>query len=765
MSNSAPNLNNYLGTLTTGQQAEISFFSNANPDLTPANPSYNASTYSYGQAIITTAQAQLQTGCTITYNFNGSSLTLVQQADVEQAMAVWSGECNVKFVYDNASNALLNFTTTSAGESTSIGVQSTNVASVYQITSATVNINLSGAYGLPGDYNSTTGGYGQGSILHELGHVLGLGHAGPYNDSANPSSQQYSAYDSRAWSVMSYINPNDTSAKYYSSSPIPNANYTYTYTSGLTTYSTQTVATTPMGLDIYAVQRLYGGPTSTMFAGGQIFGFHSNIGYISPAGTLASVDMYNFAVDTNPIVTLYDYGSNNTLDLSGFTSNDHINLNAGAFSSTGNYTDNIFIEYGTAIDNFVAGSGNDTITANSQADRIFGGSGIDTVVFSGTELSYNLSRSGSLVDVSANGITDSLSSISYLQFSNALIATSSIPNSGLTCFAAGSLIETPWAQTPVEALQVGDIISTMAGPERIIWTGSRSIDLERIANPEAAYLVRIRAHALAWNIPAQDLLITEEHCLFIDGGLVPARMLVNGRSILRDTSIRRYSYHHVELAAHAIIKANGVLTETYLDTGNRAGFETSDCGLAPPDPKSWAEHAAAPLMTQREKVQPIWERLNNAAIERGLLPAFGWRKPTLTQDHGLHLQTEEGELIAPAEIAGNRFLFNLPPEARRLRLRSRTARRDETVGPFIDDRRRLGVLVGDIGFVEDGQDFKPWNPHHEASPMPGWHEPQWWGDRWTDGDAHLPLAAPPPANARLSVTIIDGGPYLEAVSY
>ena len=66
-----------------------------------------------------------------------------------------------------------------------------------------------------------------------------------------------------------------------------------------------------MPLDILAAQALYGAPTSTPLSGGQTFGFHSNI--TGPSGIF-----FDFTQNTNPILTLWDSGSNNTLDLSGW---------------------------------------------------------------------------------------------------------------------------------------------------------------------------------------------------------------------------------------------------------------------------------------------------------------------------------------------------------------------------------------------------------------------------------------------------------------
>ena len=104
------------------------------------------------------------------------------------------------------------------------------------------------------------------------------------------------------------------------------------------------------------MQRLYGAPTSTPLSGGQVFGFHCNVvGDIAP--------FFDFTVNTRPVVTLWDAGGGNTLDLSGYASGSKLDLNAGGFSSCAGLTNNIAIAYGTKIDAALLGSGADFIQA------------------------------------------------------------------------------------------------------------------------------------------------------------------------------------------------------------------------------------------------------------------------------------------------------------------------------------------------------------------------------------------------------------------
>ena len=121
------------------------------------------------------------------------------------------------------------------------------------------------------------------------------------------------------------------------------------------------------------MQRLYGVATTTPLSGGQTFGFHSNI-----AGDTAA--FYDFTLNTRPIVTLWDAGTGNTLDVSGFSAPSTIHLADGSFSSVAGLTDNLSIALGTRIDAVVGGPASDTLYANDDGDTLTGGGGGDLLL-------------------------------------------------------------------------------------------------------------------------------------------------------------------------------------------------------------------------------------------------------------------------------------------------------------------------------------------------------------------------------------------------
>ncbi|MFZ5779133.1 MAG: Hint domain-containing protein [Pseudomonadota bacterium] len=145
---------------------------------------------------------------------------------------------------------------------------------------------------------------------------------------------------------------------------------------------------------------------------------------------------------------------------------------------------------------------------------------------------------------------------------------------GGSCFLTGTLIATPLGDRRIEELKAGDTVRTeFGGVCRITAIASHRYSREGIAAPwdDKAKPVRIMRSAIADNVPSQDLYLTRDHAVFVDGVLVPAINLVNGTTIVIDDAedAEILEYFHIELDHHDVIEANGAKCETLIDAANR----------------------------------------------------------------------------------------------------------------------------------------------------------------------------------------------------
>jgi Hint domain len=181
---------------------------------------------------------------------------------------------------------------------------------------------------------------------------------------------------------------------------------------------------------------------------------------------------------------------------------------------------------------------------------------------------------------------------------------------GVICFTPGTLIATPKGERRVEELRAGDRISTAdCGAQTILWRGQRRITGARLFATPGLRPVRIRAGAMGEDRPDRDLVVSPGHRMLVRGTaaralfntdevLVAARDLVNGRSVLVDTTMPDVTYIHLMTGRHQVIRANGIDTESFhpanaeldlIEPGQRAAL----LALMPTllrDPMSYGPH-------------------------------------------------------------------------------------------------------------------------------------------------------------------------------
>ncbi|MDP2621022.1 MAG: M10 family metallopeptidase C-terminal domain-containing protein [Hyphomicrobiales bacterium] len=337
------------------------------------------------------------TGTTITYSFPTSGSTSTSYS-VDATQKAWIREA-IQLVGDALG---LTFVEVAPGASSNIKFVNDTGGGTYASTSyfsssraiASSTIYLDQSWSSNQSANLDYGSYGFLTILHEFLHALGLSHPGDYNaGSGGPITYANSAefeQDTHRYSVMSYF------AAYEDGSGT--SHFFWTGSSWQWVYPQS-----PMVYDLLALTEgnfagYFNGyaENSSTRSGNTVYGYNST----------ANREIFDFTINNAPVLTIFDSGGIDTLDLSGDTASRAlepvydssgqligwqnisstytrvIDLHEGAYSSTHGMSNNLAIAFGTVIENAIGTSFDDIIYGNDYANILNGGAG-DDILYGG----------------------------------------------------------------------------------------------------------------------------------------------------------------------------------------------------------------------------------------------------------------------------------------------------------------------------------------------------------------------------------------------
>lgn len=458
---------------------------------------------------------------------------------------------------------------------------------------------------------------------------------------------------------------------------------------------------------------------------------------------------------------------------SGATISDVVTIQDGGTATIWNNTSGTIdlsgdTNHGLTISGLESGGTVSTVISGWSGSKPGNSDSIDLPGVSADGASYAYPSDDQVVVTLANGNTITLNIPGVKNTGFVLSDDGHGGASAEVCFLSGSMIRTPEGDVAVENIKIGDEVVTFDWKNNkevtqpVAWVGkSHAFVYAEMPDDEAGYPVRVLKNAIAEGVPYKDMLITPEHCLFFRDRFVPVRMLVNGVSIFYDKSITSYDYYHVETEQHSVITADGMLTESYLDTGNRSSFrQEGKIATLRGAVRSWADDAGAPLGVERSFVEPLFRALEwreNSVVGTKISTT----KIETTTDPDLHLITQTDAVIRPMRKTAHHYSFMLPPNTESVRIVSRSSRPSDVIGPFVDDRRYMGVAVADVQLQCAKQQFDITSHLQDEKPS-GWHDTDWTDCAWTNGNAELPLGDHLTHGKMgiLSMTIRAAGPYL-----
>jgi len=317
-------------------------------------------------------------------------------------------------------------------------------------------------------------------------------------------------------------------------------------------------------------------------------------------------------------------------------------------------------------------------------------------------------------------------------------------NMTYACYLKGTNIATPDGEVKVEDLQAGDkVVTARGGVATVKWIGYRTLRKARIPAKDAirAFPITFMKDSVAKNVPHRDVTVSPHHLVLINNSLIPAMLLVNGKTVTQDFKRQSFQYFHVELDSFDILLADGLPAESYVDMGNRSMFENADTVDLHPD-------FTAKTDGSRPELEGITVQRSGAAVEAArkqlLKRAASMTQSVRVSDPDLRVEVNGQEVRAEAaegQIEGvMRFVLPAGTQASDLRILSRSSVVRDTTFHARRDLRQIGVGLARVT-IEDAAGRR--DIDLQDARLSGMHPSQdvhGVAMRWTNGAATIPAA-------------------------
>ncbi len=293
--------------------------------------------------------------------------------------------------------------------------------------------------------------------------------------------------------------------------------------------------------------------------------------------------------DATVIATTVDLGGTDYIALSGQANDTTVTGGGHEIVFSGGSATSASVQSG-GYEILSAGGSAISATLSSGGTEVVysGGTAVSTTVYLGgaIDLAYlTYADGGSATVTTSNVLTVSVGGETYTQQLSGDYAGErfqlSTDTSGDTlatltaapCYRTGTRIMTDHGEVAIEDLRIGDLVRTVLDGEAapIVWIGQRHVDCDRHPHPKRVWPVRIATDAFGPARPNADLFLSPDHAVYVNDVLIPIRHLINGTTIAQ-MPVDRVVYYHIEVPQHAVVLAQGLPAESFLDLKDGSNY-------------------------------------------------------------------------------------------------------------------------------------------------------------------------------------------------